>query len=36
VRQVHAGFPSRASGEVYRQTKNDITASVERLLAERP
>jgi thiol-disulfide isomerase/thioredoxin len=36
VRQVHAGFPSRASGDVYRQTKQDITASVEKLLAENP
>jgi len=34
VRQVHAGFPSRASGDVYRQTKSDLTASIERLLAQ--
>ncbi|HTD43297.1 MAG TPA: TlpA disulfide reductase family protein [Bryobacteraceae bacterium] len=34
VRQVHSGFPSRASGDVYRQTKNDLTANIERLLAQ--
>src|SRR5262249_28365151 len=34
VRQIHAGFPSRGSGDVFFQTKRDLTASVERLLAE--
>jgi hypothetical protein len=36
VRQIHAGFPSRGSGEVFFQTKRDLTASVESLLAESP
>jgi len=34
VRQVHAGFPSSASGELYRQAKLDFTTEVERLLHE--
>jgi len=36
VRQVHAGFPSRASGDVYRETKASLTANIEELLAETP
>ena len=36
ARQIHAGFPSPASGNVYRQTKADLTASIERVLAENP
>ena len=35
VRAVHAGFPSPGSGEFYAKAKRDITAQVERLLAER-
>lgn len=34
VRKVHAGFPSGGSGAVYTQTKQQITADVESLLAE--
>ena len=34
VRQVHAGFPSAGSGAVYAQTRHEIAASVEKLLAE--
>jgi len=34
VRSVHAGFPSRASGEFYSQAKEEFTALVERLLAQ--
>jgi thiol-disulfide isomerase/thioredoxin len=34
VRGVHAGFPSSASGDLFRQAQEDFTASVERLLAE--
>lgn len=34
VRGVHAGFPSSASGELYRQTKEEFTAQVQRLLRE--
>ena len=34
VRGVHAGFAGRASGEFYTQTKHDVVALVERLLAE--
>ena len=34
VRSVHAGFPSRGSGEFYTQAKEEFTALVERLLAE--
>lgn len=34
VRSVHAGFPSRASGEFYSAAKRDFIALVERLLAE--
>ena len=35
VRAVHAGFPSPGSSEYYAKAKRDITAQVERLLAER-
>ena len=34
VRAVHAGFPSPGSGEVYRQTAQQFTSMVEKLLAE--
>jgi len=34
VRAVHAGFPSKASGELYVKAKEDFTAQVEKLLAE--
>ena len=34
VRGVHAGFPSSASGELYRQAKEEFIAQVERLLGE--
>ena len=34
VRGVHAGFPSPGSGELYRETKDKFTATVEKLLAE--
>ena len=34
VRSVHAGFAAAASGEFHRQLKDDVTALVERLLAE--
>jgi thiol-disulfide isomerase/thioredoxin len=36
VRAVHAGFPSPASGAFYTEARRDLTAQVERLLAERP
>ena len=36
VRGVHAGFPGAASGKFHQDAKNEITADVERLLAERP
>jgi thiol-disulfide isomerase/thioredoxin len=35
VRGVHAGFPGAASGRFHQETKDGITADVERLLAER-
>jgi thiol-disulfide isomerase/thioredoxin len=35
VRSVHAGFPSPASGKFYTQAEHELTAQVERLLAER-
>jgi thiol-disulfide isomerase/thioredoxin len=35
VRGVHAGFPGAASGKFHQETKDEITADVERLLAER-
>jgi thiol-disulfide isomerase/thioredoxin len=34
VRGVHAGFPGPASGELYRQAKEEFTSKVEKLLAE--
>jgi thiol-disulfide isomerase/thioredoxin len=36
VRAVHAGFPSPASGKFYTEAQREVTALVERLLAERP
>ncbi len=36
VRAVHAGFPSVASGEFHKHAKEEITSTVERLLAESP
>ena len=36
VRGVHAGFPSPGSGDFYRKAEREMTAEVERLLAERP
>jgi peroxiredoxin len=35
VRSVHAGFPSPGSGEFYKKAERELTAEVERLLAER-
>ena len=35
VRGVHAGFPGAASGKFHEEAKTEITADVERLLAER-
>ena len=35
VRGVHAGFPGAASGKFHQDAKAEITADVERLLAER-
>ncbi len=34
VRGAHAGFPGPGSGELYRQTKEEFTSRVEKLLAE--
>ena len=34
VRAVHAGFPSKASGELYTKQTEEFTQQVERLLAE--
>ena len=34
VKFVHAGFPSSASGDMYRQAKQDYTARVEQLLRQ--
>jgi thiol-disulfide isomerase/thioredoxin len=34
VRGVHAGFPSSASGDLYRQAKEEFTAEVQHLLSE--
>lgn len=34
VRGAHAGFPSKASGELFAQAKEEVTAKVEHLLAE--
>jgi len=36
VRSVHAGFAAAASGEFHRQLRSEVTALVEKLLAERP
>ena len=36
VRSAHAGFPGKASGKFHEETIHDITALVERLLAEKP
>jgi len=36
VRGVHAGFAGAASGVFHDNAKEEITATVERLLAERP
>jgi thiol-disulfide isomerase/thioredoxin len=36
LKSTHAGFPSPASGNYYKQARKDITALVERLLEERP
>jgi peroxiredoxin len=35
VRSVHAGFPGKATGKFHVEAKQEITALVERLLAER-
>ena len=34
VREVHAGFPSTGSGDLFRQAKAEFVAETERLLAE--
>ena len=34
VRAVHAGFPSKASGELYTKAREEFSEQVERLLAE--
>jgi len=34
VRYVHAGFPSSASGELFRQAKEDYEGQIDRLLRE--
>ena len=34
VREVHAGFPSSASGELFQQAKEEFTAEVQKLLRE--
>ncbi len=36
VRMVHAGFPSPGSGEYYTEAVNEVTQTVEHLLAEKP
>jgi thiol-disulfide isomerase/thioredoxin len=36
VRSVHAGFPSKATGKFHTEKKEEVTALVEKLLAERP
>jgi thiol-disulfide isomerase/thioredoxin len=35
VRGTHAGFPSPGSGEYYTKAERDVTAEIERLLAEK-
>jgi hypothetical protein len=34
VRSAHAGFPGKATGKFHTEAKEEITALVERLLAE--
>jgi hypothetical protein len=34
VRSAHAGFPGKASGTFHQQAKQEMTHTVERLLAE--
>jgi thiol-disulfide isomerase/thioredoxin len=36
VRSAHAGFPGKASGKFHEEATTEITALVERLLAEKP
>jgi thiol-disulfide isomerase/thioredoxin len=36
VKSVHAGFPGKATGKFHTEAKEEITALVERLLAEKP
>jgi thiol-disulfide isomerase/thioredoxin len=36
VRSAHAGFPGKATGKFHTDAKEEITALVERLLAEKP
>ena len=36
VRGAHAGFPGKASGKFHTEAKDEMTAEVERLLAEAP
>jgi thiol-disulfide isomerase/thioredoxin len=36
VRSAHAGFPGKASGKFHDETVHEVTALVERLLAEKP
>jgi thiol-disulfide isomerase/thioredoxin len=36
VRAAHAGFPGKASGKFHEEATHEITALVERLLAEKP
>jgi len=36
VRSAHAGFPGKASGKFHEETLHEVTALVERLLAEKP
>jgi thiol-disulfide isomerase/thioredoxin len=36
VRSAHAGFPGKASGKFHEETIHEVTALVERLLAEKP
>jgi thiol-disulfide isomerase/thioredoxin len=36
VRSAHAGFPGKVTGKFHEETKAEITALVERLLAEKP
>jgi thiol-disulfide isomerase/thioredoxin len=36
VRSAHAGFPGKASGKFHTEMKEDVTALIERLLAEKP